>query len=363
VPRRGAVEHYYKATSKAFLTDRDWMQLPDSVKPGLSAEFVELTFGDAVRAIEEGTFDARDDRHISRTPMVLDEQGCRDVLAILEHALDEVVRAQKKASTRLAKSGEEGISFAVGMLGFELPEPPSQRKQKSKGRAKAKAREPPTRIYPSAAGLGGVRKFGRLYVVRRGPARAALLLAAVLVVTLSACGKSGQGAETDPEKGADAELLNAALGQELTSLAAYTRALPAVGNAQRPLVRRFRGHHQEYVDAITKAIRGLGGETEAEAVEPEPSQARSPAELLTSLYDQENTALTTYREAAPQLNTAAPRTLAATLAAGHAQHLVVLRQLLGASLAEAAPEAFESGEEPAPQQDGGASGAKRRGGR
>jgi DNA-binding transcriptional ArsR family regulator len=140
VPRRGAVEHYYKATSEAFLTDRDWMQLPDSVKPGLSAEFVELTFGDAVRAIEEGTFDARDDRHISRTPMVLDEQGCREVLAILEHALDEVVRAQKKASTRLAKSGEEGINFAVGMLGFELPEPPSQRKQKSKGRAKAKAR-------------------------------------------------------------------------------------------------------------------------------------------------------------------------------------------------------------------------------
>src|SRR5215212_8131241 len=29
-PRRGAVEHYYRATARSFLTDRDWRALPDS---------------------------------------------------------------------------------------------------------------------------------------------------------------------------------------------------------------------------------------------------------------------------------------------------------------------------------------------
>ncbi len=43
-----------------------------------------------------------------------------------------------------------------------------------------------------------------------------------------------------------------------------------------------------------------------------------------------------------------PVPLVAALAASHAQHLAVLRQALGASLAEAVPDAFESGYLPPP---------------
>ena len=140
VPRRGAVEHYYRATSSAFLTDRDWHQLPDSVRPGLSADLLELIFGDAVRALEEGTFDAREDRHLSRTPLLLDDEGWNEVLKGTEENLKNVIRAQKKSATRMAKSGEEGFSAAISMLVFELPEPPSQRSKASKGKAKAKVK-------------------------------------------------------------------------------------------------------------------------------------------------------------------------------------------------------------------------------
>jgi DNA-binding transcriptional ArsR family regulator len=137
-PRRGAVEHYYRATSTAFLTDRDWHELPDSVRPGLSADLVELIFGDVVRALEEGTFDARKDRHLSRTPLLLDETGWEEVESALEQALKGVVQAQKKSTTRLAKSGGDGFNASVAILGFELPEAPSQRAKASKGKAKAK---------------------------------------------------------------------------------------------------------------------------------------------------------------------------------------------------------------------------------
>ena len=40
-PRRGAVEHYYRATSRAYLTDRDWHELPDSVRVGMSADLFQ----------------------------------------------------------------------------------------------------------------------------------------------------------------------------------------------------------------------------------------------------------------------------------------------------------------------------------
>jgi DNA-binding transcriptional ArsR family regulator len=138
VPRRGAVEHYYRATSSAFLTDRDWHSLPASVRPGLSADLLELITGDAVRSLEEEVFDRREDRHMSRTPLLLDEEGWQEVQQCLGDALKGVLKAQKKASTRLNRSGEDGFNACVSLLGFELPEPPSQRKKASKGKGKAK---------------------------------------------------------------------------------------------------------------------------------------------------------------------------------------------------------------------------------
>jgi Ferritin-like domain len=185
---------------------------------------------------------------------------------------------------------------------------------------------------------------------RRGFCRAALLLLALSMLLATGCGKSGQGAETDPEKGSDAELLNAALAQELTLLEAYSRGLPLLKGQLGALGRQLRAHEQEYADAITKAIRGLGGETEADAGEFDLSPGASQTDLLTLVYEMEGAAYAAYLDAAPRLFTDAPRTLAAALAAGHAQHLVLLRQGLGAGLTEAAPEAFESGEEPPPPE-------------
>ncbi|MGC1853163.1 MAG: ferritin-like domain-containing protein, partial [Solirubrobacterales bacterium] len=163
------------------------------------------------------------------------------------------------------------------------------------------------------------------------------------------CGDSGRGAETDPEKGSDAEILNAALGRELTMLDAYTRAQQVVLRADRRAVwRQLRAHTQEYANALTKAIRGLGGDTEAEPEELDLTRLKDRAAFLVRAYELESAALAAYVEAAPRLYTSAPRTLATSLAAGHAQHLVVLRQDLGASRAASVPEAFDGGEVPPP---------------
>lgn len=137
-PRRGAVEHYYRATSRAFLTDRDWRQLPDSIRPGLSADLLELILGDGVTALEAETFDARSDRHMSRTPVVVDEEGWRELMDVLARALDEVVTIQKRSSVRMAKSEEDGFAATVAMMGFELPSASSRRRGGSPKRQKAR---------------------------------------------------------------------------------------------------------------------------------------------------------------------------------------------------------------------------------
>lgn len=175
----------------------------------------------------------------------------------------------------------------------------------------------------------------------------ALIVAATLTLFAVGCG-SGDDAATDNEKAADVEILNAALAQELTAVDAYTQGLPLLRGPLLAVGREFRAHEQEHADALIKAIRGLGGETEAEASELERPGPKSRAEFLALAYAQENAALASYLDAAPQLATAGPRALAASLAASHAQHLVVLRRGLGADLVSAAPEAFEPGDLPAP---------------
>jgi Ferritin-like domain len=159
------------------------------------------------------------------------------------------------------------------------------------------------------------------------PPPASLVFALLLTaVSLAGCGESGHGAETDPEKGSDAAILNRALARELTLLDVYTRGNRLLPEGQRALGRRLRAQQQEYVDAVTKAIRGLGGDTEAEAEEVDLGGVKDAAAFLTLAAGLEDAAVELYLDEAPHLYTAAPRTLDAWLAAGHGEHLGMLPQ-------------------------------------
>jgi len=188
---------------------------------------------------------------------------------------------------------------------------------------------------------------------RRGFGRAVVFLLAALALLASGCGRSGHGAETDSEKAADVEILNAILAQELTTVAAYEQGLPLVHGPMGAVAGDFRGQDQTHIDALTKAIRNLGGETEAEAAELELPAPKNQSEALVLFYEEENSALAEAQSGVVHLQSSAPRSLASALAASHAQHLAVLRQGLGAGLVGAAPEAFESGEEPPPSSPAG----------
>jgi hypothetical protein len=184
---------------------------------------------------------------------------------------------------------------------------------------------------------------------RRGIGRVAVcFIVFALAVLAAGCGSSGDGPPADAEKAADTAVLNEALAQELTTVTAYGRAMALLHGPTLALAAEFRGQDQAHVDALTKAIKGLGGKVEAEARELEPPGPRSRPDALLFAYEGENAALAKALNAAPILLTPAPRTLAASLAASHAQHLAVLRQALGARLTEAAPYALESGYLPPP---------------
>lgn len=135
-PRRGAVEHYYRATSRAFLTGRTWLALPDSVRPGLSADLVESIARDAATSLEAEVFDERKDRHASRTPVIVDDAGWKELVDALDGAMKKVEKIQRQSSARLEKAGEPGITATVGLLGFEVPDQRKRASRKSGKRPK-----------------------------------------------------------------------------------------------------------------------------------------------------------------------------------------------------------------------------------
>jgi rubrerythrin len=176
---------------------------------------------------------------------------------------------------------------------------------------------------------------------------AAVSLCLVGCLLLAGCG--GGGDTTDGERSSDAEILNAALAQELTQVDAYTQGLSLLHGQTRVLGQRLRSQEQEHIDALVKSIKGLEGEVDAEAEELDFAEVKTQDDFLTLAYELGSSALASYIDASPNLYTSAPRVLASSLAASEAQHLVILRQALGADLAESIPKGFDIGEEPPPE--------------
>lgn len=136
-PRRGAVEHYYRATSRAFLGDQDWQLLPDSVKPGVSQSVLQLAFDDVAGALRDETFDAREDRHLSWTPVVLDDAGWQEMVDLFNQTLDRIISIQDASSSRLVKSKGTAISATTVLMNFESLKPSRKTPKKAKAAKKS----------------------------------------------------------------------------------------------------------------------------------------------------------------------------------------------------------------------------------
>ena len=120
-PRRGAVEHFYRATRRAFFSDEDWERLPMSVKPSMSARLLRDILDDAMAAVEAGTFDARSDHHLSWTPTMLDEEGWREAVVAQMEFLERLFQIQAQSTERLAEAGAKGFPASFAMMSYETP--------------------------------------------------------------------------------------------------------------------------------------------------------------------------------------------------------------------------------------------------
>jgi DNA-binding transcriptional ArsR family regulator len=118
-PRRGAVEHHYRADRMATINNDAWDATPTLVKQGMIGATLDTIGHDVREAAETGGFEHAD-AHLSGSKWVLDQEAWDE----LEKALRDVVtrgeELQKESAKRLKANGHEGERQAgLAVLLFE----------------------------------------------------------------------------------------------------------------------------------------------------------------------------------------------------------------------------------------------------
>lgn len=116
--RRGFAEHFYEPVMPAlYFDDEEWMSIPPALRSTFSADMLRHIIDDLVAALEAGSLEARN-RHLSRTPMTVDEQGWDEATRVVDEALERILAIQK-ACVKRRSSSDRQIRMCVVMTSFE----------------------------------------------------------------------------------------------------------------------------------------------------------------------------------------------------------------------------------------------------
>lgn len=120
VPRRGAKEYIYRATRPSVSSDGFRVEIPDAVsKTDMWAMFERFTTF-VEDAIVAGTFDMRDDRHLSWTIVDLDRIGWQNVIEGMD-VLGAFGREEEARARKRVRVGAKPLTMVLGLAGIESP--------------------------------------------------------------------------------------------------------------------------------------------------------------------------------------------------------------------------------------------------
>jgi DNA-binding transcriptional ArsR family regulator len=116
-PRRGAVEHFYRALRLAFIDDTEWERMPVALRRGLARQTFRKIFAEASAAGGLGGFD-QPYAHLDRLPLELDDIGRREVSQALHELLRQAAAIQQRSDVR--RSGFSGQGGGVRLTQLAL---------------------------------------------------------------------------------------------------------------------------------------------------------------------------------------------------------------------------------------------------
>lgn len=112
--RRGAVEHFYRATQRAWFSNRGWERLPVAVRRSIAGVTLQSILESIKRAAAANAFDDPD-VHVSSTALELDDEAYATACKILDDALQQLLDLQISCLMR----GTSGRSTRLVLMHFD----------------------------------------------------------------------------------------------------------------------------------------------------------------------------------------------------------------------------------------------------
>ena len=107
--RRGAVEHFYRATRRAILDDQAWAKLPPAARKGFAVQWFREAFADLSTAIDGGRLEgSAEDVQLNFAKLALDEDGWTELHAMLEDVVKRAEDLQARAANKPAGERRNG---------------------------------------------------------------------------------------------------------------------------------------------------------------------------------------------------------------------------------------------------------------
>jgi len=122
-PVRGSTEHFYRAVlNNIVLSEEEYEDLTIDQKVGFARQLFQLTTAEASFSLETKKFGERNDHHIARVPLKVDEQAWTELSQLHQEMLERILEITTQSDLRSIGSEEprvRGIAFSTM---FEMPQ-------------------------------------------------------------------------------------------------------------------------------------------------------------------------------------------------------------------------------------------------
>jgi DNA-binding transcriptional ArsR family regulator len=115
-PRRGALEHFYRAVTRGWFSEEDWARLPRAARRGIVGQSLQRIFSDVTAAVDAGGFDGPASQ-VKRASLELDERGLEELSEVLASTAERVNQINAESADR--RAGAEGVATELALLHFE----------------------------------------------------------------------------------------------------------------------------------------------------------------------------------------------------------------------------------------------------
>lgn len=122
---RGAVEHFYRAIARPWIGEEEHATLTKSQRNDFAIDAFHLAAADVAVSLSTEVFSDRSDNCVTRTPLVLDEEGWRKVSAKHNEMVEWVLEEQAASDDRRSGTDDPGIRAESVQFFFERDPAPA----------------------------------------------------------------------------------------------------------------------------------------------------------------------------------------------------------------------------------------------